>query len=102
MIKAYSERKKGLTKVFFTVNDEGSVSSITVGNQAVSTEKGFQFYVNDYVAEQIDKCELYMDGLTPKLRLREGETLDVPTEEEEKEKEIKELETKLKQLKGAE
>lgn len=99
MIKTYSENKKGRTKVFFKVRED-IVSSVIVGNQAVSTEQGYQFYVKDYVADQIDKCELYMDGLTPKLRLKEGESLDVPTEEEEKEKEIQELENKLKQLKG--
>lgn len=83
-------------KVFFAVED-GDVVGISVGNQVVSVEQGFQFFVKPYVATQIDKCELYMDGLTPKLRVREGEELEIPTENEER---IRELEEELKRLKG--
>lgn len=99
MIKTYKTFTQGRTKVFFATSDN-EVTSVTVGNAAVNMEQGFQFYVDDYVAEQIHKCELVLDGLTPKLVLKEGETLDIPTEEDEKEKEIKELEERLQQLKA--
>lgn len=99
MIKTYEDSGVNRTKVCFTVKDN-NVTSVIVGNQAVMTRQGFQFYVDDYVAEQIHKCELVIDGLTPKLVLKEGETLEVPTEVDEKEKEIKELEKRLKQLKA--
>lgn len=99
MIETYADYKKGRNKVFFSL-ENNKVTSVAIGNQVVPTGQGFQFYVDDYVAEQIHKCELVLDGLTPKLVLKEGETLEVPTEEEEKEKEIKELEERLQQLKA--
>lgn len=100
-IQAYSKAGNGRVKVFFTI-DEYQEPSIYVGDSAVVAEQGFQFYVDDYVAEQIDKCELYLEGFTPKLRLKEGETLVIPTEVEQKQKEIEELERRLKELKGEE
>jgi|SRR5690625_347465 len=100
MIKTYDNRQAGTTKVFMVVKD-GRVTSTIIGNQAVATEQGYQFYVDDYVAEQIDKCELVLDGLTPSLRVKEGETLEVP-EKTEKEKEIERLEYELEQAKNAE
>ncbi len=99
-IETYDTRQPGTTKVFFKVVD-GDVASVIIGNRAVSTDRGYQFYVDDYVADQIDKCELFMDGLTPKLRLKEGETLEVP-EKTEKEKEIERLEYELEKAKNAE
>lgn len=101
MIKIYPEKKENTTKVFFVVN-KNKVTSVLVGNQVISDRKGIQFYVDDYVAEQIHKCNLYIDGLTPKLIVKEGETLFVPEENDEykKQKEIEELEKKLKELKG--
>lgn len=99
MIKIYEEKDVKRTKVGFTIQDN-RVSSVIVGNQAVMTKQGFQFYVDEYVAEQIHKCELIIDGFTPKLVLKDGEALDVPTEEDEKEKEIRELEERLQQLKA--
>lgn len=99
-ITTYDTRQPGTTKVFFKVRD-GKVASVIIGNRAVSTDRGYQFYVDDYVAEQIDKCELFMDGLTPKLRLKEGETLEVP-EKTEKELEIERLEYELEKAKNAE
>src|SRR5690625_3174725 len=99
-IETYDTRQPCTTKVFFKVVD-GDVSSVIIGNRAVSTDRGYQFYVDDYVADQIDKCELFMDGLTPKLRLKEGETLDVP-EKTEKELEIERLEYELEKAKNAE
>lgn len=99
-IETYDTRQPGTTKVFFKVVD-GDVASVIIGNRAVSTDRGYQFYVDDYVADQIDKCELFMDGLTPKLRLKEGETLEVP-EKTEKEKEIERLEYELEKARNAE
>lgn len=101
MIKTYDTRQPDTIKVFMVVKDK-EVTSVTIGNQAVPTEQGFQFYVDDYIADQIHKCELYIDGLTPKLRVKEGETLFVPEEcdEYKRQKEIEELEKKLKELKG--
>ena len=97
-IETYDIRQAGSIKVFFKVFD-GDVTSIIVGNRAVSTDGGYQFYVDDYVADQIDKCEMYLDGLTPKLKLQEGETLEVP-EKSEKEKEIERLQFELEVLKN--
>ena len=98
MINTYNENREGLVKVFFVVNEEGKITSVKVGNQSVSLDQGLQFYVDDYVAEQIHKCELYIDGLTPRLRLKEGEELEIPSEVEEKEKEIQILRKRLKEL----
>jgi len=100
LIKTYSEKRLGVSKVFFTVRD-GVVTSILVGNNAVPTGQGYQFYVDDYVAEQIHKCELYLDGLTPKLRLKEGEELVVP-QKTEKELEIERLRYELERLQSEE
>ena len=99
-IETYDTRQPGTTKVFFKVVD-GEVASVIIGNHAVSTDRGYQFYVDNYIADQIDKCELFMDGLTPKLRLKEGETLCVP-EKTEKELEIERLKYELEQLENAE
>lgn len=96
MVKTYNESNPGRTKVFFVVRD-GRVSRVITGNHAVSTEQGLQFYVDDYVADQIYKCELYIDGLEPKLIVKEGETIEVP-EKSEKEKEIERLKFELEKL----
>lgn len=98
MIKIYQEHEKGREKVFFSIGENG-IRNIVIGNRAVPTEQGIQFYVEDYVAEQIEKCELYLDGLVPKLKLKDGEIMEVPSDEEEKEEEIEELEKRLRQLK---
>lgn len=105
LVKTYNERTKPTQiKVFFSVDKNGNTKNIQVGNQVVSTEQGFQFYVDDYVAEQIHKCELYLDGLVPKLRVKEDEILFIPEENEEyhRRKQIEELEKRLKELKGDE
>jgi len=101
MIKTYYQQEKGLEKVFFVLKD-GKVTSVVVGNKAVSHEAGIQFYVEDYVAEQLHKCELYIDGFTPKLKLKDGEKLFVSEESEayKKQKKIEELEKRLKKLKA--
>ena len=101
MIKTYEDNAGKRTKVCFIIKDN-SVTSVIVGNQAVMTKQGIQFYVDDYVAEQIHKFNLVMDGFEPKLELKEGEQLFVPKECEayKKQKEIEELEKKLKELKG--
>lgn len=95
-IQTYDTRQPGTMKVFFKVHD-GKVASVIVGNRAVSTERGYQFYVDDYVADQIDKCELYFDGLSPSLRVKEGEEIEVP-EKSEKEKRREQLLYELEQI----
>lgn len=89
-IEIFDERQYDTEKVFFTVTNN-TVSSVIVGNQAVATGKGHQFHVKNYVADQIGKCELYFDGLTPKLRVKEGEAIDEPvlTEKEIQMNELK-------------
>lgn len=101
MIKIFDKPGDGRTKIFITV-EHGNVSTVNVGNQVVPTEQGFQFYVDDYVADQIEKCELYIDGFMPKLRLKDVEELEIPDEIEEKQREIEELERKLRELRGEE
>lgn len=101
MIKTYGNHDKNRVKVFFIAED-GEVQGFIIGNQTIPNKQGFQFYVDYYVAQQLDKCELYFDGLIPKLRLKEGEELEIPSEIEEKEREIEELERRLKELKNAE
>jgi len=95
-IETYDSRKPGTMEVFFKVVD-GAVVSVIIGNKSVSKDRGYQFYVEDYVAEQLDKCELMFDGVSPKLKLREGETLDVPIKTE-KELEIERLRRELEAL----
>ena len=97
-IKTYNKREDWTTRVFFVVEDE-RVTSVKVGNQVVSLESGYQFHVDDYVALQIDKCEMNIDGFTPSIRVKEGYEIDVPTDED-KENEIAELQRKLDKLKG--
>src|SRR5690625_7790832 len=100
-IKVYNRKQTGLVKWFVDVND-GQFQSVAVGDQVVTKEQWFQFYVDDYVADQIDKCAFTMEEFTPKLVLIEGEELIIPTEEQERQKEIEELEKRLRQLTGAE
>ena|SRR5690625_2544890 len=101
MIQTYDDYKKGRTKVFFNVKNN-EITSLVVGNKAISHESGFQFYVDDYVAEQLEKCELYIDGLTPRLKLKEDRLLIMPVENSEykKRKKIEELERQLQKLKA--
>ena len=97
MITTYQKKDFGLVKVFFVVED-GLVTSIKAGNQVVPVEMAYQFYVEEHVALQIDKCELYMDGVAPKLRVREGEEIEVRQKTEE-ELRIEQLERELYDLK---
>ncbi|WP_077601575.1 hypothetical protein [Oceanobacillus sojae] len=94
-----TKQNRNQIKVFFVVED-GKVTSVKVGDQVVSLEQGFQFYVHYYVAYQIDKCELYIDGFTPKLCVRQGEEIVIPTEEQQRAKNIEALERELKELQG--
>lgn len=97
MITTYQKKDFGLVKVFFVVEDD-LVTSIKVGNQVVPVEMGYQFYVEEHVALQIDKCELYMDGVTPRLRIRDGEEIEFPQKTDE-EIRIEQLERELYDLK---
>lgn len=100
MIKTYDKPKEGRTKVFFVINEDGETTSIQVGNNVVPTGKGFQFFVDDYVAGQIDKCELVIEG-SPTLAVKEGEVIHIPEESEEykRRKRIEELKEELRRLK---
>lgn len=100
MIKTYSKKDYGLIKVFFEIEDD-DVVAVELGNNVVSQSSGYQFYVDKNIALQIDKCELYMDGVTPKLRVRDGETIKDP-QKTEKELEIERLEEELDRIKNAE
>ena len=90
-----------MIKVFFSTDEEGNVKDYTVGNKAIIKEAGFQLMVPSEQAEQIDKFELCFDNNKPKLRLKEGETF-FEVEETEEEKEIRELEERLNELKNKE
>ena len=100
-MQIYNEDTGGKVKIFIEIID-GSPSSVSVGNRVVPSKKGIQFYVDDYVAEQIHKFNLVMDGFEPKLELKDGEQLFVPKECEayKKQKEIEELEERLQELKA--
>lgn len=100
-IKLYNENADGRVKVFFVVENNQVVSKM-VGNFVPQQHTGFMFYVDDYVAEQIDKVDLSFFGLTPKLEIKDGETLFIPETSiaYKKQKEIDELEQKLQELKG--
>ncbi len=97
-IKTYDESGEGRTKVFMRI-ENSKVSSVLAGNNTVGYGKGIQFYVDDYVADQLHKCNFYLDGLEPIIELKEGEELEIPTEEEEKEKRRQELLQELEELK---
>lgn len=102
MIKIYENKERGRVKVFFAVGAESQIVSVSVGNNVVPNRKGFQFYVDYWVAEQIDKTELVLTDSYPRLRVKDGESVEIPTEEQEKQREIEELERKLKELRGEE
>lgn len=97
MIDVYESNEDGdKVKVFYAVKD-GELSTVTLGNSAISKTSGIQFYVDDYVALQLDKMDISLDGFTPKLVLKEGEELIIP-EKSEKEKEIERLKKELERL----
>lgn len=101
MIEVYENNDEGdKIKVFFSVK-RGGLGSLTIGNSAISKTSGIQFYVDDYVALQLDKMNISMDGFTPKLELKEGEELIIP-EKSEKEKEIERLKKELERLQAEE
>jgi len=92
----YNNRDGDKVRVFISVR-ENEVTGISTGNLLVPTNLGIQIFVDNHVAEQIHKFDFIMDGLTPKLRLREGETLDIP-EKTERELEIERLKYELEKL----
>lgn len=83
MIQAYSKKDYGLIKAFFEIED-GDVIAVELGNDVVSQGSGYQVYIEEHVAYQIDKCELYTDGVTPRLRLRDGEVIDIQQKKKRK------------------
>jgi len=80
MVRVYDYNEGSKIKVFFSIRD-GVITTVSVGNRAVSTKTGIQIYVDDYVSKQLDKCELYLDGMSPKLRVKDGEVLEKPKED---------------------
>lgn len=101
MIEIFEKNEDGdKTKVFLAIED-GEVSTITIGNRSVSKKTGIQFYVDEYVALQLYKMHFTMDGLRPKLEMRDGEELVIP-EKSDKEKEIERLRKQLEELENAE
>lgn len=100
MVNVYDEYKVGRTKVFLVIKDK-EITSVITGNRAVvKDEAGIQFYLDDYIVEQLDKFNIEIDGGSPVLILKEGETIDEPTEEIKRQREIQELEERLQQLKA--
>src|SRR5690625_3070581 len=100
MINVYDGYKTGRTKVFLVVKDK-KITSIVTGNKAVvKDEAGIQFYLDDYIVEQLDKFNISIDGGEPVLTLKEGEAKEDPTEKIKKQREIEELEQRLRELKA--
>lgn len=99
MIKTYDSKQPGTIKVFLRISNE-EVVSVIIGNQAVSNERGIQFFLDDYVAEQLDKFNISINGVEPVFVLKGGEELEIPDDVDRKQKEIEELERRLKELKG--
>ena len=97
MIKTYDNSDNGKIKVFFIVDDEGAITSVEVGNMTVPRKSGYQFYVDDYVAHQIDKVDIDFSDGKPTLKVKEGETIDEP-QKTEKELEIERLKRELEKL----
>ncbi|MCR6111747.1 hypothetical protein HXA35_15470 [Bacillus sp. A301a_S52] len=79
-IEVYHERAHGLMKVFLAIDDEGNIISRKTGNRVLALESGIQFYVQHYIADQIDKVDVKMEGLLPVLTVRDGEEIETPEE----------------------
>src|SRR5690625_7251794 len=100
MVNVYDEYKVGRTKVFLVIKDK-EITSVITGNRAVvKDESGIQFYLDDYIVEQLDKFNIAIDGGSPVLILKEGETINEPTEKIKKQREIQKLEKRLEKLKA--
>src|SRR5699024_10856695 len=99
MIKTYKNSDGGKVKVFFVLDDDNNITSVKMRNRVVLVEQGLQYYVYDYVAQQIDKDGIeFSDG---KPQLIEKETSELP-QKSEKEKEIERLVKELRELRDAE
>ncbi|EQB35051.1 hypothetical protein M948_18295 [Virgibacillus sp. CM-4] len=99
-IQTYNTNVNGnKMKVFFVLDENGGAKSVKVGNQVVPSEEGIQFYVDKHVALQIDKCDLIIES-RPYLKVKDGETIEIPDEVQQKEERIKELEKELEELRG--
>lgn len=99
MVTIYKKPNPDRIKVFLTI-DNNKITSVTVGNNAIVKDFGIQFYLDDYVADQIDKFNVDIKGLKPTLYLKDGEKLDFPPKEKAKQAEIRKLEQRLRQLKA--
>jgi len=102
-VKIYNKGGKGREKVFLEINDKGNIASVSTGSHMVPIGKGIQFYVDDYIIEQLHKCELNLKCLDFEIKVKEGEQIYVPEENNEykKNKEIEELKRRLAKLEGS-
>lgn len=101
MINIYDDNVDGdKVKVFISIKNN-IITGITIGNHVVPKKSGIQFYVDGYVAPQLNKTSFSMEGLQPKLTLKDGETIDTP-EKSSKEIEIEKLKNRLEELQNAE
>jgi len=100
MINVYSDNGNNRVKVFLVLDDNGEVISVKMGNRIVPDKQGYQFYIDDYIARQIDKFIITMKNGKPNFELREGETIIEPDEQLEKQREIERLEKRLRELKA--
>jgi|SRR5690625_4883540 len=99
MVNVYDSYKTGRIKVFLVIKNK-EITSIITGNKAVVKEEaGIQFYLDDYIVDQLDKFNISIDGGGPVLTLKDGETINGPTEMIKKQRKIEELEQKLQELK---
>lgn len=101
MINIYnSNENNDKVKVFMSIKN-GFITTTTIGNQAFVKKTGFQFYVDEYVAEQIDKLNVRIEGFQIELTLKQGEELTLP-EKTEKELKFEQMERELEELRNAE
>ncbi|GGB26959.1 hypothetical protein GCM10011409_00290 [Lentibacillus populi] len=99
-VKTYEDdNRHDKVRIFFNVDKEGNVSSVLMGNQAIPSRQGHQFYVDEYVALQVDKIEIINPGM-PILKVKDGEEIEIPDEVKQNEDKIKRLEKELNELKG--
>lgn len=101
-VKIYDEGGRGRERVFLKINDKGNIASIATGSHMIPVGKGIQFYLDDYVVEQIHKCELNLKCLELDIKVKEGETIykSEKNDEYKRQKEIKELKKRLEELKA--
>lgn len=79
----YLETSEGLVatnrvKLFIplrSIEEDGSIGIVSIGNQLVDNERGYTFIVEDYVCKQFEKLRIITEEDTPILVVKEGESL---------------------------